>query len=281
MTTSATQSVAPSKAEVALGAALRMLSPLLKFLLSAGVTHQMLCNALKKAMLDCADEVLVESHVKRNDSSLSALTGINRKDVREWRNVGQTLPSPYTLGPAMEVFAHWKSETAYCNPKGIPLVLPRNGDTGSFEALAKSVSNDVHPLTILREMERLGIAKRRLDEGGDRVELCLDAFVPHSGMSDMLEMMTANVGDHLAASLQNVAGKNTPVLEQSIFSEKLSAESASKLGTLAREIWTRAHQDIFSAAKPLCDADSTSEDANHRFRIGMYFYQAPTSVRKP
>ena len=55
MKTSAFQADGPSKAEVALAAALRMMSPLLKFLLSAGVTHQMLCNALKKEMLDCAD----------------------------------------------------------------------------------------------------------------------------------------------------------------------------------------------------------------------------------
>jgi Family of unknown function (DUF6502) len=281
MSTSTSFFNAPSKADVALGAALRVMTPLLKFLLRSGVTHQMLSNALKKEMLDCADEVLFESDVKRNDSSLSALTGINRKDVREWRNVGQTLPAANMLGPAMEVFTHWKNEPKYLDDNGLPLVLPRNGAKGSFEELAHLVSNDVHPLTILREMERLGIAKRRVEGGGDLVELCLDSFVPNSGMEEMLEMMTANVGDHLAASLQNVVGITAPMLEQSIFADKLSSESTNKLSALAREIWARAHEDIFNVAKPLCDADSANDNAKHRFRIGMYFYQAPPPARKP
>lgn len=273
-------SATPSKAEAALGAALRVMSPLLKFLLRSGVTHQMLCNALKKEMLDGADEVLAESGVKRNDSSLSALTGINRKDVREWRAVGQTLPAPKTLGPAMEVFTHWKNEPKYRSPDGRHLILARLGDSVSFESLAKSVSNDVHPLTILREMERLGVVKRHSDGDFERVELLANAFVPSPGTAEMLDLMVANVGDHIATSLHNVVGQVPPMLEQSIYADKISAETANKLAAIARAVWARAHQEIFDTAKPLCDADQATPHAVHRFRIGMYFYQTPSPTER-
>ena len=87
-----------TRSDLALDAALRVMAPLVEWLLQEGVTHSRLANALKQTFLDAAPGVLEGSATKVNDSSISTLTGIHRKDVREWRSVGRPLPPSRTFG---------------------------------------------------------------------------------------------------------------------------------------------------------------------------------------
>ena len=264
-----------SRADLTLAAALRVMTPLVELLLREGVTYPQLSVALKKTFLDAAPGVLEASQAKVNDSSLSTLTGIHRKDVREWRAVGHPLPQARSFGPVTEVFTRWVNDPAYCDEQGHPRVLDRLGGSGSFEALANSVSNDVRPHTLLRELIRLGLA-RRVDtdehEEGDKVGLCVDAFVPKEGSAEMLELFAGNVGDHLAAASHNLKAGTHPMLEQSVFADGLRAESIAAMGTLARQIWSNAFHDIVRKATAAVDKDRDQPGADQRIRVGMYFY---------
>jgi len=92
-----------SRADLSLAAALRVMAPLVELLLREGVSYPRFANALKKTFLEAAPGVLEASSTRVNDSSISTLTGIHRKDVREWRSVGQPLPQAKSLGAVMEV----------------------------------------------------------------------------------------------------------------------------------------------------------------------------------
>lgn len=268
--------------DLALDAALRVMAPLVRWLLHEGVTHPRLANALKQTFLDTAPEVLGTTSTKVNDSSISALTGIHRKDVREWRSVGRPLPKASSLGSVMEVFARWSNDPDYCDRRGRPRVLAVAGGPGSFEALAASVTNDVHPHTLLRELIRLGIASRLhsdSDAADDRVRLCAQAFVPEEGSAEMLQLFSDNVGDHLAAATHNLRQPDVPMLEQSVFADKLRPASVAKMNALARQLWLNAFHEIVRDATALSDQDHGRSDADQRVRIGMYFYHGPDVKR--
>lgn len=94
-----------------------------KPLLHEGVTYPRFANAAQADLLDAAPGVLEDSSTKVNDSSISALTGIHRKDVREWRSVGRPLPQAKTFGAVMEVFCRWSNDPAYCDSRGRPRIL--------------------------------------------------------------------------------------------------------------------------------------------------------------
>ena len=267
-----------SRADLSLAAALRVMAPLVELLLHEGVTYPRFANALKKTFLEIAPAVLEASSARVNDSSVSTLTGIHRKDVREWRSVGQPLPQVKSFGAVMEVFTRWANDPEYCDKRGRPRILDRVGGAGSFEALAAAASNDVHPHTLLRELIRLGVA-RRVDtdangEGG-KVSLCVDAFVPKQGAAEMLQLFSDNVGDHLAAAAHNLMGSDAPMLEQSIYADSLSPESVAAMNTLARQIWSKAFHDIVRDATALSDQDQGQSGADQRVRVGMYFYHGP------
>lgn len=268
-----------SRADLTLATAVRLLEPLLPLLLREGVTYPRLSNALKKAFLEVAPGVLQDSSIRINDSSVSTLTGIHRKDVREWRSAGRPRPQAKTFGAVMALFTRWSTDPAYCDATGRPLVLERKGGPGTFEALAASVSNDVHPRTVLQELVRLGVAEivegASEDDDDDRISLCADAFVPKDGAAEMLQLLSDNVGDHLAAAVQNVLGSTPPMLEQSIFAESLRPQSAEQMNALARKVWQGAFNEIVRKATALSDKDAGQEGADQRIRVGMYFYHGP------
>lgn len=267
-----------SRADLTLAAAVRLLEPLLPLLLREGVTYPRLSNALKKAFLEVAPGVLQDSSIRINDSSVSTLTGIHRKDVREWRSAGRPRPQAKTLGAVMALFTRWSTDPAYCDAKGRPLVLERKGGPGTFEALAASVSNDVHPRTVLQELVRLGVAEvveGTSEDDDDRISLCADAFVPKDGTAEMLRLLSDNVGDHLAAAVENVLGRTPPMLEQSIYANSLRAKSVEQMNTLARKVWQGAFHEIVRKATALGDKDAGQEGADQRIRVGMYFYHGP------
>ena len=269
-----------SRADLTLAAAMQVLAPLLPLLLREGVTYQRLSIELKKALLEVAPAVLLDNSIRISDSSVSTLTGIHRKDVREWRSAGQPRAQARPFGAAMNVFTRWSTDPEYCDAKGRPLVLERKGGPGTFEALAASVSNDVHPRTVLQELLRLGVAELVEGKSGadDRVRLCVDAFVPKDGAPEMLQLLSDNVGDHLAAAVQNVLGATPPMLEQSIYANNLRPQSVEQLGALARKVWQGAFNDIVRKATALSDKDAGEDGAEHRVRVGMYFYHAPDST---
>jgi hypothetical protein len=269
-----------SRADLSLDAALRVMLPLVEWLLHEGVTYPQLVKALKKTFLDAAPGLLEASAARVNDSSVSTLTGIHRKDVREWRTVGRPRPQARTFGAVMEVFARWANDHEYCDPHGRPRILDRSGGAGSFEALAASTSNDVHPHTLLREMIRLGIARRIETDGSDdldKVSLCADALVPKEGTAEMLQLFADNVGDHLAAATHNLSGSTIPMLEQSVFADGLRPESVAAMSALARQLWLNASHDIVRDATSLTVKDRGQPGADQRVRIGMYFYHGPTA----
>lgn len=266
-----------SRADAALAAALRVAVPLVTLLLREGVTYGRFANALKTTFLEAAPDVLAASGARMTDSSIATLTGVHRKDVREWRSVGQPLAQGRTLSVAMAVFTRWMTDPAYCDRRGRPRVLDRVGTVGSFEALASEISSDVHAHTLLQELVRLGVVRRvepRAKGGSERVELCMAAFVPSKDAADMLHLLSDNVGDHLAAAVHNVLASGTPMLEQSVFADNLTPASVDAIGALARGIWSKALRELVHQAGGLSASDAPQPGADQRVRVGMYFYRA-------
>ena len=266
-----------SSSDVALDAALQAAAPLVEFLLNEGVNYARFASALKTVFLDRAENVLAAHDAKVNDSSISTLSGVHRKDVRAWRAAGRAPLRSKSLGPAMQVFTRWASDPAYCDSRGKPRVLPRTGAGGSFEELAKIVSKDVHPRALLQELIRLDVVRPDKTEGGvEQLALRADAFVPTAGRAEMLQLFSDNVGDHIATAVHNLAGGD-PMLEQAVYAEGLRPASVESLRTLARDIWLKAFRTFAREATKLYRRDKGRQDADQRVRFGMYCYRGPAT----
>jgi hypothetical protein len=212
-----------------------------------------------------------------SDTRIALLTGVHRKDVKRLRAAASaSAPATPMMPVAASVVARWISEPRFLNANltARPLArTPRRGSAGEpdFTTLVAEVSRDVGARAVLDELVRLGVVDSRAD---GFVALKSAAFVPHEGLSESFHFLVANVGDHLATAVHNLApgGRGPLMLEQSVFSEGLSAQQADELHQQARQLWATALRQFLQTATVAEQRSEGIEGPKHRVRFGVYFH---------
>ncbi len=251
-------------ADQVLQQALVVMQPLILWLLRSGVRHPEFSAAMKQVFLDQARHELDRLGGKQNDSAISMLSGLHRKDVKalqESMATQERKPTEVTreqLGrPTVpsQVITRWMTLEW-------PESLPFAGAAPSFEAVTRQVSNDVHPRAILK----------------DQVRLCRDAFILDPQSVEAGNLFAGSCADHLAAGVHNLSLPGPrKFLEQSVFADGLSPESIKTLERLAASLWSKALQTMLRAATPLSDHDEP-RGGDQRIRLGMFCYSEPIQI---
>jgi hypothetical protein len=254
-----------------LAATQALMLPLARLLVARGVPYAQAEESLKTAMVEAAREAHPDGLAHRLVSRIATTTGINRREVTRLTRFDSE-PAEPQRSAAASTFMRWRTNPAYLDARGRPLTLARQGDAPSFESLARGVTQDVHPRSLLDELLRLGLARH--DAGADRVSLILDAFVPSTDRARMLEFLAHNVGDHLSAAVANVLGPAPRHLERAVFADGLSPNAIA-----AAEAWVAdAWRDMAAALIPFIEqliageAHEPESVRQQRFRAGLYAY---------
>jgi len=262
------------------GALGELLLPLARLALARGLPFQAAEAALKQAYIQAAAEVHRGLLAHRRVSRISTATGINRREVtRLLQPESAAAPRPRSL--ALELFAAWLAHPDTRDETGQARALPRQGPAPSFEALARGVTRDVHPRSLLDDLLRLGLAT--LEDDGDTVRLLQSAFVPRGDQAHMLALLGGNVGDHLQAAVANVLGRDPPHFEQAIEADELSAESMAEIRALVSRQWRSLTAALVPQLERLIAADQAAgRTPDQRLRIGLYEYtEADAAVAAP
>jgi Family of unknown function (DUF6502) len=265
-----------SKPTIVLDRVLRVMQPLVRLLVRNGVSYPALAAALKRSFLDAARAELDERAMPATDSALTLLTGVHRRDVRTLTRSAPASVAPPPRSLASEVIGRWLSDPTYLDGKGAPRTLPRDGSglPGSFDALVAALSSDVRPRAVLDEMLRLAVATE--DDAG--VHLVGSGFTPEGGFEELAAMFADNLHDHAAAAAGNLHGASH-FLEQSVFVDEISAESAQRMQKVSVQAWKLALKPVMREAQARFDRDAASAkpaDRQHRARFGVYFYSEKT-----
>ncbi len=273
-----------SAQESLLPEALAIVQPLVTWLIRSGVGHSEFAAALKPVFLAQAQEELAQQNQKPTDSAVSLLSGLHRKDVRAYReSAPQTMAQVQADGSAWgKPSAANQVATRWLSLEGASDTLPIHGVKDSFESLARAVSKDIHPRTVLQELVRLNLVR----EGNGLVHLLRKAFVPDPQHKEARELFAGSVADHLQAGVHNLCATTTDTqqprkfLEQSVFADGLSPESVQQLNLLANDLWTEVLHRMVEAATPLCEQDAEHPNPQ-RFRLGLFSFAAPEFKNTP
>ena len=260
-----------------LNAALALIKPLVGLLMRHGVAYPAFATALKKVFLQAARDELRSQGVQPTDSAISVLSGVHRRDVREISRPDQALlqtsaldASDRPMSLATQVVARWLGDPLYADSEGEPKALTRAALPDGFDALVASVSSDVRPRAVLDELLRLGVVQ----ENGASVQLLSAGFSPRQGFAEMAQLMQFNAHDHLAASAENIDGRGN-FLEQAIFVDQITAQSAHHLHAVSAKAWRQAFKTVMREAALRFEHDqlhASAEERTHRARFGSYFY---------
>ncbi len=268
---------APDPEQQALLEAVRaVLAPLARLAIARGVSFGTLEELVKQSLVQAALQAHGEAGEPPSASRVSTATGLHRRDVTRLLQAPDDAPPARGRPPVpVEVFTRWLADPDYRDAAGAPRVLPRLGEAPSFESLARSVTRDVHPRSVLDELLRLGLAA--FDEAADTVSARREGFVPSGDRARMLDFLAGNVGDHFEASVHNVLGAGRPHFEQAIFAEGLTEASVEIVRALVSAQWKSMLATLVPqlSERVRADADAPAAD-RRRVRIGLYGYDAPT-----
>jgi len=137
----------------------RLLKPLVRLLISQGMSHAELSEAAKDAYVEMAIRYEGGGD-KVNQSRIAILTGLTRKEVKNVidRAIESDNSPPKASRPS-RVLTGWFNDPDYTGPYGIPIELPydsQDAETPCFVQLVKTYSGDMAPRQMLHELGRSG-----------------------------------------------------------------------------------------------------------------------------
>jgi hypothetical protein len=263
-----------AKAGLVLDRVLRVMRPLVRLLIRHGVPYQALATSLKHVFVEAARAELASRSMAQTDSAVTLLSGVHRRDVRNFGRPGSSRKVEVTEPQSIpsEVIARWLTDPAYLDAAGVPRVLVRGAaeEAGSFDALVAGVSSDVRPRAVLDELVRLG-AVHEVDGG---LRLIGSGFVPRQDFDELSRLFADNLADHAAAAASNLQGEGN-FLEQSVFVDEITEDSAARLQNVSVQAWKQALKLVLAEAQARFDEDASEappEQRRHRARFGVYFY---------
>jgi Family of unknown function (DUF6502) len=264
--------------QVSFEAAAKILRPLVKFLITRGITYPAAIEMLKTVFVEIAATQFALSGKRNTDSRISMLTGVHRAEVKRLSTAAhKKLPEKSTaVSLGAQVVARWMSDPAYTDRHGNPLPLPRLAGKNakmSFEALVASVRTDIRARPVLDEWLDQKVVEL---DAKDRVHLKVQAFVPKKGFGEKVYFFAKNVHDHIMTGVNNVLEEGAPMLDTSVYYHRLSPASVETLHKLAVEAGMRAVHEVNRLGAELDRLDGAHGGADRRMNFGVYFYAGPS-----
>jgi len=243
-----------------------ILRPLLirfaKLMIARGVLFPDFVESMKRAYVTAAEAVLTKG--KPTDSRLSVMTGLQRRDIARLRE--QNADDVRKPNHLAALVAKWQTIPDY-NLHGAPKRLIQTGPAPSFEALARSIRQDVHPRSMLDALVAAGTVQ--VSEGW--VSMLKTSHQPAAGSEAQLEYLALNVGDHLAAATHNLVEDEPQFYERAVHYNGLSEDAVAKL----KSHFDVRQQDILIEMNALAAELQSEQNGLYRFRAGGYFFAEP------
>jgi Family of unknown function (DUF6502) len=256
-------------AGISLDAGVAMLVPFAGILLERQLRFSDGEEMLKKAFVNACIAALRMKNQNPTVSAISVATGLQRRDVKRLIN---SSPDALSHKPSAVERCRlmWATDKNYLDGNGRPRSIPRTETPGqySFATLAAAISKDIPPRALLDELVRNGA----VEVANDVVTLVHVEYQPPKDQDALFKQASLNIGDHLAAVLNNIVGKEQPLLERSIFADGLTLAGARHGAELARTTWANALPTLASKLQLLVDIDEGNPNNSCRVRIGMYAY---------
>ncbi len=158
----------------ALAAVRVLLKPVIKIMLKHGVMHREFVDLTKELYVDVARQSYGIRGRPTNVSRTALLTGLDRKEITRVKKKLEgevAIATTHKQDRISRVLAGWYQDREFLNSQGQPKKLSIKGKAeGSWSQLIKRYGGDVPGITILRELQRVNVA-RLVGKNKDRVEV--------------------------------------------------------------------------------------------------------------
>jgi hypothetical protein len=142
-----------------------LLQPLARILLRSGITWKEAAEVCKTTFVEVATNEFGLHGRPTNISRVAIMTGLGRREVSRLRRLvdSEQPPDLGKINNATRVLTGWHLDPAYLGDSGKPRKIMFEGDTVSLSDLVRRYASDIAPITMLRELVRVGAVNERPD----------------------------------------------------------------------------------------------------------------------
>lgn len=220
-----------------------------RLLLAAGITSAQFNQLAELAFYRAASEGARFRNSRVNQSSVAAMTGLNRAKIRALLRAEKRKAHSQSESHREKLLAAWVSEPEFLTTSGEPRRLRVTGTKASFASLARRHGGDVPPRALLRDLVR----RRLVRVSGDYAQL-----VPHAREVKEIKRLE-HVSAALAAALSAPEGGGSGrVLKVMSFDLQHPAPGAVERILLQRRI-TKIFRGFMADLEAACNAIATKE----------------------
>ena len=187
----------------------KLIRPVISFSIRQGLSIQDFIEASKQVFIEIAVEEVEKQGKRPNSSRISAMTGIRRPEIRR---VTQSEDYKPTSSLVSRVLAQWEQDKRFTTKAGAPRLLNYGEDKSDFHMLVLAVSSDLHPGTVMFELERLKLidkTARGLSLKERRHITTEDADTGFTILANDISELTLTVEENILTSpeIKNLHGK--------------------------------------------------------------------------
>lgn len=260
------------------GAALRLLDPLAKLLLEAGIGVGDLMTLVKLAYVRAAREQAGSQADRPNASRIAVVTGLTRAEVASIlaAGEGELVGSDRGRQRAERVLSGWWNDPDFQTESGAPAVLPLKGARHSFAALCARYNGERRTAAILDELLRVR-AVRRTPSGG--IEALSRTYATVRWDPDGIAALGDHLAEHCGTLLHNLKQPTRPHFVRRVVNAQLDPRYAPML---IRDMEEQAATFADSLDDALNDPQHTKKPTRDaadavRLGIGLYVFEEPAS----
>ena len=250
-----------------------LLLPVIRFLLRHGITWNEFSELSKEAYVAAARREYGIQGRPTNNSRVSLLTGLSRREVARVRNrlLDDDAAAEGLQGNRIsKVLTGWHVDSEFTGDDGQPNDLPATGPTGSLQSLLKRYAGDLPHGAIRKEMQQRGLIEEL--EGGHLRVLKRD-YVYSNLDPEIIHRMGATLHDH-AATLEHNLNEDRlapPRFEAMADNAMLSPKAFQKFQNLVESRGLSFLEEV-DAWLSENEIDNTQDVAERTVRLGVGVY---------
>lgn len=257
-------------------AVLRLLEPLMKLLLDAGLGVGDFIGLAKVAYVRAASrrgQVGGKEVERPTVSQIAVVTGMTSVEVSAILATGEAVSrsTVHNRQRAERVLSGWWTDPAFLTLQGQPAVLRLRGPRRSFAALCRRYSGQHRAAPILEELSRVG-AIRRLADG--RVQALSRTYATVRWDPEGIAAVGEQLAEHCATLVANLEQPTRPRLARQVVNIRLDPKYAP---ILIRDIESGLQVQADGLNDNLNDPLHTAGPGAPAMRlgVGLYVYEGP------
>lgn len=255
----------------------QILRPLVRILLRNGISCGSFEEMVRKAYVDEAFAQAHRNNSKATISSVSAETGLSRKEVKRLTEteLSDSENTEQKYNRAIRVISGWLNDPRFAydegNPKALALDSGPNSENGTFANLVKNYSGDIPTKAMLNLLE----SSKCVEIKDGLVHLVRNAYVPGNDPEEIIRILGKDTNQLINTIDHNLtADEKSKWFQRKVSNPRVRAEALNEFRDFSR----RRSQTLLEELDAWLSQNEADEESDARYAsMSIYYYEQQDS----